>query len=70
MGNSLAPQIENAKKTGVCSLNGKGLKEVSFFLYIYSCLIEKGMLGLEAITYLPDGEVCDISLNPKCFPCT
>jgi len=28
MGNSLAPQIENAKKTGVCSLNGKGLKEL------------------------------------------
>eukprot|EP00112_Aurelia_sp_Birch-Aquarium-sp1_P004582 Seg152.4 transcript_id=Seg152.4/GoldUCD/mRNA.D3Y31 product="Leucine-rich repeat-containing protein 57" protein_id=Seg152.4/GoldUCD/D3Y31 len=28
MGNSLAPQIENAQKTGVCSLNGKGLKEL------------------------------------------
>ena len=28
MGNSLTPQIENAEKTGVCSLNGKGLKEV------------------------------------------
>eukprot|EP00794_Sanderia_malayensis_P017388 gene17388-19128_t len=28
MGNSLAPQIENAQKTGVCSLSGKGLKEL------------------------------------------
>ena len=42
MGNSLAPQIENAKKTGVCSLNGKGLKEVNFFLYIFRSLIGKG----------------------------
>ena len=34
MGNSLTPQIENARKTGVCSLNGKGFKEVSRVCFI------------------------------------
>lgn len=29
MGNSLAPHLESAQKTGVCSLSGKGLSEVS-----------------------------------------
>ncbi|XP_057304115.1 leucine-rich repeat-containing protein 57-like [Hydractinia symbiolongicarpus] len=28
MGNSISPQIENAQKTGVCSLKGKKLKEL------------------------------------------
>lgn len=35
MGNSISPQIENAQKTGVCSLKGKKLKEV---FVMFCCL--------------------------------
>lgn len=31
MGNSIVPHLESAKKTGVCSLCGKGLSEVRHF---------------------------------------
>ena len=32
MGNAISPHIDNAKKTGVCSLKAMKLKEVSDFI--------------------------------------
>ena len=41
MGNSISPHLESAQKTGVCSLCGKGLSEVSFDRAWPSCTVEQ-----------------------------